>query len=140
MSNTPNPSILNRVNLNVWGTRVATNILMGDRSGFKRQFYVGQALSEYGSLINQPYDPQTLNPVKGIGGFGEVYYYFTEALHLHLGYGIDSPFISTIGSNSINNNQTAYANLIWNLSLQLQISNELDYRKTSYTQLGNKDG
>jgi len=136
---TINQSTIKTNDLTIWGTGIDTNLLFNERSGFKGEFYVGQALKEYGGNALQVFNPVNLVPTKGFGGWGELYYYFNDTLHLHVGYGIDSVNQNTISPYGINNNQTVFTNLVWNINSQIQISNELDYRKTGYLYYGNRD-
>ncbi len=120
----------------VWGLGLDTHVAFTDRLGFSGEFYVGQGLGEYLAGINQSFNTETLEAVSTLGGWGELYYYFNDTLHWHVGYGIDTANDSSL----INQNQTLFSNLIWNLNPQLQLSFEADYRITDYVQFGSKDG
>ena len=73
-------------------------------------------------------------------GFGEAYYYVNDAVHLHTGYGVDSPVLGDLGPGQIARNQTYYANLVWELCRYIQVNFEVDYRKTNYVSLPDVDG
>ena len=66
------------------------------------------------------------------GGWGEVFLYLTPQLHLHTGYGVDSPLRRTGDTFLLTENQTLYTNLVWNWTKNIQISNQVDFRKTKY--------
>jgi hypothetical protein len=70
----------------------------------------------------------------------QLYWYFNDNLHLHLGYGIDSPSSRDLGANQILSNQTAFSTLVWAVSPLLQLSFEVDYRKTKYNSAVDADG
>ncbi len=48
------------------------------------------------------------------------------------GFGIDSPLRRASDTFVLTQNQTFFANLVWNWSKNVQISNQVDYRKTNY--------
>jgi hypothetical protein len=82
----------------------------------------------------QSFNPDTFQEIRTAGGFGEVFYYFTDTFHLHVGYGIDDPNDKDLAPTQIRRNQTYFANFVWDLSKAVQLGLEVDYRKTDYTQ------
>jgi hypothetical protein len=90
-------------------------------------------------MIGQSFG-QDLRSIRGAGGFAEVYYYFTDKLHLHAGYGIDAPVVRDLTAVQIARNQTYYANLIWDRSKTVQVSAEVNYHKTDFVALPDADG
>lgn len=104
------------------------------RFGMRGECYYGEGLGEYNGGILQSFNSLSLDEVATGGGFGELFYYFSNDVHLHVGYGIDDPRDSDLSDNQILRNQTAFANLIWDVSKNLQLGIQVDYRETSYTQ------
>jgi len=69
-----------------------------------------------------------------------VYFYFTEKLHLHTGYGIDAPPRQDLAPAQFARNQTLFNSLVWDASKVLQLSFQVDYRETDYIAFPNADG
>ncbi len=134
---TPPPEI--RSVVLVWGVGTDVRAALTNRFGLVGEAFVGQSLGEYNAMIGQSFG-RDLRAIRGAGGFGEVYFYFTDRLHLHTGYGIDAPVVRDLGPAQIARNQTYYANLIWDISKSLQVSGEVNYRKTDYVALPDADG
>jgi hypothetical protein len=135
---TPPPLI--RSTVDVWGFGADLQAAVTDRFGALGEFFVGQSLGEYNGGIGQSFSARTLRSVRAIGGFGEVYYYFSNALHLHAGYGIDAPIARDLAPSQVVRNQTYYANLVWDVSKAFQVSLEANYRRTAYTAFRDADG
>jgi hypothetical protein len=123
----------------VWGVGADVRAAVTRRFGLVAEGYVGQSLGEYNAMVGQSFG-RDLRPIRGVGGFGEAYYYVTDKLHLHTGYGIDSPVVRDLGPVQIARNQTYYANLIWDVNKMIQISGAVQYRKTDYVLLPDADG
>lgn len=58
--------------------------------------------------------------------------YLSPKLHVHAGYGIDSPLGRAGDTFVLTQNQTFFTNVVWNWSKNVQISNQVDYRRTNY--------
>ena len=67
-------------------------VQVAERLGLKGEFFYGQALGSYLGGVAQSVNTDTFQSIRTIGGFGEIYYYWTDTLHSHFGYGIDDPF------------------------------------------------
>lgn len=129
----PPSSLPPRSIIDVWGLGADIQIAIGERLGFVAEFFGGQGLGDYNGGILQSSNIATLDPVRSIGGFGELYYYFDPTVHCHAGYGIDDPRDSDLAPIQMLRNESFYATLIWDISKSLQLGLEIDYRKTSYT-------
>ncbi len=127
------PQSPNREVIDVWGVGSDVQIAATPSAGFSGEFFVGQGLGEYNGGITQSFNSVTLQPIRASGGFGEGYYYLSDTLHVHTGYGIDAPNTNDLAATQIVRNQTYFTNVVWNLSKTVQISFEVDYRKTNYT-------
>jgi hypothetical protein len=126
--------------VDVWGLGVDAQFAMTDRFGLAGELFMGEGLGEYNGGIQQTFNTATLQGIRARGGWGEVYCYFTEKLHLHTGYGIDAPIARDLAQTQILCNQTAFANLVCDVSKTFQVSFEVDYRKTNYIQFLDADG
>lgn len=134
------PEIPNRAVVDVWGLGVDGQFAVGERFGFTGELYIGQALGEYNGGIGQSFHSQTFLPIRSRGGWGEAYCYFTDQLHLHAGYGVDAPLRRDLAATQIARNRTYFANLVWDAGKALQLSFEVDYRRTEYIAFRNADG
>lgn len=134
------PETPNRAVVDIWGLGLDGQVAVTYRSGFSGEFFIGQGLGEYNGGIFQSFNSNTFQAIRTSGGWGEVYYYFTDKLHLHTGYGIDAPLRRDLASTQFLMNQTYFANLVWDASKTLQISFEVDYRKSNYIAFQNANG
>jgi hypothetical protein len=134
------PEVPNRAVINTWGLGFDGQFALTDRIGLSGELFLGQGLGEYNGGIFQSFNPNSFGVIRTRGGWGEVYCYFTEDLHLHAGYGIDAPLRQDLAPTQFARNQTCFANLVWDASKALQISFEVDYRKTNYIAFPNAEG
>ncbi len=77
-------------------------------------------------FIGQTFDSTTQQAIRSSGGWGEVFSFRTPKLHVHTGYGIDSPLSRTGDTFVLTENQTYFANLVWNWTKNFQISKQVD--------------
>lgn len=134
---TPPPEI--RSVIQVWGLGADVQAALTDRFGVAGEFFVGQSLGEYSGTIGQSFG-RNLRSIRGAGGFGEAYYYLTDRLHLHAGYGIDAPVVRDLTPTQIARNQAYFANLIWDVTKVVQVSFEVNYRETDFVALPDAEG
>jgi hypothetical protein len=135
-----NPVIPNRAVIDTWGLGVDGQWAFTERFGVSGEIFIGKGMGEYNGGIQQTFNSTTFQPIHARGGFGEIYGYLTDALHLHVGYGIDAPRRRDLTPTMFAKNQSYYANMVWDASKVLQISFEVDYRKTDYIAFRNADG
>jgi hypothetical protein len=134
------PDVPNRAIVNTWGLGIDAQVSVSEQFGFAGEFFIGQGLGEYNGGVLQSFNSKTLAAIRTRGGWGELYYYFTDKLHLHTGYGIDAPLRQDLASTQFAKNQTYFANMVWDASKVLQISFEVDYRQTDYIAFRNANG
>ncbi len=115
-----------------WGFGIDTVVNLTSSIGFQGELFTGAGLGEYNGGIGQTFDSATREAIRSSGGWGEVFAYLTQTLHIHSGYGIDSPLRRVGDTFALTENQTFYVNIVWNWSKNIQISNQVDYRKTNY--------
>lgn len=118
--------------IDCWGFGIDAALNLTESIGFQGELFTGAGLGEYNGGIGQTFDSATREAIRSNGGWGEVFAYLTPTLHIHSGYGIDSPFRRVGDTFALTQNQTFYTNIVWNWSKNIQISNQVDYRKTNY--------
>ncbi|MAT72376.1 MAG: hypothetical protein CMJ58_22970 [Planctomycetaceae bacterium] len=128
------PNLPPRAVIDTWGIGSDIELWATDAFGVRGEAYYGQGLGEYNGGILQSFNPDTFQDIRTGGGFGEVFYYFTDAFHVHVGYGIDAPNQNDLAATQIRRNQTYFVNWVWDLSKAVQLGLEVDYRKTNYTE------
>jgi hypothetical protein len=121
-----------RTVVDCWGFGVDAAINLTQSIGLQGELFTGSGLGEYNGGIGQTFDSVTLRPIRSSGGWGEIFAYLTPKLHVHTGYGVDSPLRRAGDTFPLTENQTFYTNLVWNWSKNIQISNQVDFRKTNY--------
>lgn len=119
--------------LDVWAVGADAKVALTDRLGLQGEFFHGQAIGNYNAGIVQIFNPVTLQAIRTTGGWGEIYYYWTNSLHSHFGLGIDDPLNSTLSPTLPTQNAFAFANVIWNVSKNLEIGLEVGRWETDYT-------
>lgn len=126
--------------IDVRGLGVGAEVALGQRIGLVGEFFVGQGLGEYNGHIGQSFNAETLEPIKGAGGFAELQFYPSEVVHLHGGFGLDAPDRSRLGSLQRARNHTFFANAFWEVSKTVQLGAELQQRETEWIDLPNGEG
>jgi hypothetical protein len=115
-----------------WGLGFDAAVNLTDAVGIQGELFTGAGLGEYNGGVGQTFDSATREAIRSSGGWGEVFAYLTPALHVHTGYGIDSPVGNSGDTFVLTQNQTFFTNVVWNWSKNVQISNQVDYRTTHY--------
>lgn len=128
-----------RSTVDVWGLGVDAQAAVTDRFGLLGEFFLGQSLGEYNGMVAQSFG-KDLRAIRGAGGFGEAYLYLTDRLHVHAGYGVDAPVAGDLAASQIRRNQTYYASAFWDVTKTVQVSCEVDYRRTDYVSFRSADG
>lgn len=105
---------------------------VSDRMGCKGEFFYGQGLGSYLGGVAQSVNIDTFRSIRTIGGFGEVYLYWTNTLHSHVGYGIDDPFDADVAASQRVRNQFFFGNIICDVSKNLQLGLEVSQWQTAY--------
>jgi hypothetical protein len=122
-----------RAVIDTWGLGTDLQWWITDSFGARGEFYCGEGLGEYNGGVLQSFNSATLQGVRTAGGFAEIFYYLTDALHVHTGLGVDDPCDTDLSLTQIRRNQTYFVNFVWDLSKTAQLGLELDYRQTDYT-------
>lgn len=72
--------------------------------------------------------------------WGEIYYYINPCLHTHWDGGVDDPINRDLAATQITINETAFANIIWDITKQFRVGLEFTWRKTNYLVLPDNEG
>lgn len=123
-----------RAVIDTWGVGIDLEWQPNEWYGARGEFYTGQALGEYNGGITQSFNSDTLSEIRSSGGFGELFCYLSDEVHVHIGYGIDAPRQSDLAPTQIRRNQTYFMNWVWDVSKAVQLGLEVDYRQTDYAQ------
>lgn len=126
--------------VDVWGLSTDFYWKATDRSGIAGEVFTGQALGTYNGGILQGINPNTFQGIETSGGWLELFTYWTESVHSHAGYGIDSPQNSDIRVTGQTRNETYFANTIWDVNATFRVGFELAWRATQYRGLPNNEG
>jgi hypothetical protein len=121
-----------RTVVDCWGLGIDAAMNITQSVGVQGELFAGAGLGEYNGGIGQMFDSTTREAIRSSGGWGEVFAYLTPKLHVHSGYGVDSPLRRAGDTFVLTENQTFFTNLVWNWTKNVQISNQVDYRRTNY--------
>jgi len=136
------PSIPIRSIIDIGGMSVDSKINLTDRLGIIGEGYFGQGLGNYAGTIFQTFNSQTFQAIRGQGGFLEAFFYLTNRLHLHMGYGLDAALRRDLPASpeAIARNSAYYGCLFWDITPSLQYAVQVDYRETDFAVLNDNSG
>jgi len=123
-----------------WGVALDGRMRLGQRAGLQGELYAGRSLGPYAGTIMQTVNSDTGRAIASRGGWGELVWYWSPALHSHTGYGIDRARGADLPAGGLQNNRTVFANAIWDISRMTQISIEGTWRRTEYLGLPANEG
>lgn len=123
-----------RAVIDTWGVGADLEWRPSDVWGTRAEFFHGQGLGEYNGGIGQSFNATDFREIRATGGYGEVYLYLTSDVHTHVGYGVDDPRDGDLAATQIRRNETFFVNTIWDVNRSLQVSFEIDYRRTAFTE------
>jgi hypothetical protein len=115
-----------------WGVVGDLRVAVMDWFGCKGEVYTGQALGTYGGGISQSLNLITGGPIRDTGGWGELYVKPCPKITTAVGYGIDAPCMQDLGPFARARNDYYFASLFWDVTRQLNVATEVDYRQTVY--------
>ncbi len=118
--------------VNVWGGAIDTRINLTRSFGLVGEVYMGQGLGTYMASIAQVFNPVTKEAVRSNGFWAEAFWYLTDQVHWHAGYGLENPNPNDLPANQPYRNQTYFTSLFWDINRSVQWSCEVDYRQTNY--------
>jgi hypothetical protein len=102
--------------------------------------FTGEGLGTYAGGVLQTVNSMTFEGIGATGGWAEIYFYCTPCVHTHWGYGIDDPQDGDVAATQIVQNETVFANLIWDVTKSLRLASEITYRTTDYLTFRDNDG
>ncbi|HKB03699.1 MAG TPA: hypothetical protein VKD90_15855 [Gemmataceae bacterium] len=133
--------IANRVVSHVWGLGADARWAADPRWGIQGEGYIGQGLGSYGASGLANVNPITFQAIRTVGGWVEVWYYWCpDALHTHVGCGIDDPVDADAGPTVPIRNQTCYVTTIWEVTKGFRVGFQASYLRSSYSVLKDNEG
>jgi hypothetical protein len=117
----------------VWGIGGDARWAITRCCGVQGEVYAGQTLGTYGGAVMQNINSVTFEGIESAGWWAEFYYYWVpDCLHSHFGYGMDDPRDEDLAAGQIEQNQTVFANVIWDVNKHLRFAVEFTYRDTDW--------
>jgi len=130
-----------KVVADVWGLGSDIRWAADPRWGFQGEVYMGQGLGTYGASALQNVNPTTFRAIRTAGFWVEGFYYWCpDAVHTHIGYGIDDPLDGDVGLAIPLRNETYYITTIWDVTKAFRVGLQASYLRTAYPVAGNVDG
>jgi hypothetical protein len=120
-------------NRRTWSGNIDVRIPISERFGFQGECQMGENLGAFLGGIGQGVDPTSFDAIRDVGGWFEVWYYWTPSLHSHVGYSVDDPNdhdLHTVGEKSYN--QCYYGNLLYDVTKKFLVGVEVSSWKTLY--------
>ncbi len=136
------PNVPLRSTIDIGGAAVDAKINLTNNIGITAEGYLGKGLGNYAGSVFQTFNSQTFRPIKGQGGFVETFFYLSDCLHLHLGYGLDTAQEDDLSQmpSGITHNSAYFTSVFWDITKLLQFSVQVDYRETDYVALQDNSG
>lgn len=113
--------------------------LKGPRFGVRGEGWWGKGAGTYFVATLQNANPQTNVPIESVGGWGELYFKWSNKTTLHGGYGIDDPLDSRLGFfpggdiiGGITLNDVGWINVMHQVTDSFQLALEVSHRRTQY--------
>lgn len=116
-----------------WSGNLDVRVPLGERLGIQGECQIGENLGTFLGGIGQGIDPITLEPIRDVGGWIEVWYDWTPTLHSHVGYSIDNPNDNDLHLASQRSyNQFFFGNLVYDVTKSFLVGVEVSSWKTLY--------
>lgn len=115
-----------------WSANVDLRVPLTDRLGFQGEWFTGENLGAFLGGIGQGVNPIALNPIRSTGGWFEVWFDWTPALHSHAGYSVDDPNNNDLAAGQRSYNQVYYGNLAYDFTKNFLVGIEVSSWKTLY--------
>ncbi len=116
----------------VWAFGTDFHIGLTDAVGLNGEFFTGQSIGNYNAGIFL-IDNLRFDPVRSTGGWVEAYANWSSRWHSHFGYGTDDPIDDTLSAGQPTRNQLFFANILCDVTENLEVGFELSHWETSYT-------
>ena len=126
-----------------WGVCMDAQ-LQGKVFGARGEVWTGQAAGTYFMATLQSLNPNAQgdgipNPIRSVGGWGEVYVKPCDRWTFYVGFGIDDPnnkdvgFVTTTNTvGQIRLNQVAWATVKWDVTDFFELAFEVSHRETHF--------
>lgn len=117
-----------------WSICADLRFPLSDRWGFQGEFFHGDNLSNYTGGIMQGVDRITHQGIHSTGGWADIWFKWRPDLCSHMGYAVDDPANGDLTSGRTYN-QMFFANIIYDVTKNLQLGMEADVWETHYVDL-----
>ena len=114
-----------------WSLNADFRAPITDRLGVQGEFFMGENLSSFLGGIGQGVDLYNRHTIRSYGGWIDLWYDWTDQLHMHVGWGLDDPLNEDflVGRTY---NQFIFINFAYDISKQLSTGLQLTSWKTFY--------
>lgn len=119
-----------------WSFNVDLHVPVTQRLGLQGEFFLGSNLSTFLGGIGQGVCPCLRRPIRSTGGWGEVWFQWTDRVGFHCGYGIDDPNDEDLLVGRVQN-QFFFANIVADVTPALTTGLEVSYFETKYLESRN---
>jgi hypothetical protein len=128
------------VRILTWSFNVDARIPFTSSFGVQGEFFTGQDLGTFFGGVAQGVNLTTRRGIRSTGGWAEVWYDLSPALHTHLGYGIDDPFNEDItAAAGRTRNSFLFTNLMIDVTKKMNLGFEISYWSTEYLKYATGD-
>jgi hypothetical protein len=124
-----------------WAMGADARVQITEKFGVQGEFFYGQAIGTYVGGVGQSLNITNGRGIRSAGGWGELWYFLCPNLHTHWGYGIDNPLDQDVSAplpppapqgQPILRNEFYFANLMWDVTPNLQLAFEVSHYDTEY--------
>ncbi len=114
-----------------WSLNVDVKAPITERWGVQGEFFTGANLSPFLGGIGQGVCGCIRAPIRGTGGWAELWYDWNDQWHSHVGFGIDDPNNRDMQTGRTYNS-LVFVNLMYDITKKFTTGFEVSYWKTSY--------
>ncbi|MCS7305423.1 MAG: hypothetical protein NZ602_10005 [Thermoguttaceae bacterium] len=114
-----------------WSLNADFRAPITDRLGIQGEFFMGENLSSFLGGIGQGVDLYTRNTIRSYGGWIDLWYDWTDRLHMHVGWGLDDPLNEDflVGRTY---NQFIFVNFLYDITKQFNTGIQVTSWRTFY--------
>ncbi len=114
-----------------WSLNADFRVPITDRLGVQGEFFMGENLSSFLGGIGQGVDLYSRRSIRSYGGWIDLWYDWTDRLHMHVGWGLDDPLNEDflVGRTY---NQFIFINFAYDITKQFNTGVQVTSWKTLY--------
>ncbi len=129
----------NHHDLDTWSANLDLTLPIYDKYKVTSEWWVGENLDTYVGGINQGVNPLTLEEVGAWGGWAALTMGPWYDVRYNIGATLDNPENGDLNGGGRSQNESYFANSIWQMNQALQMGLEFSYWKTEYIGLDEGD-